>query len=220
MNFEYVPKDFDLETIGVCSPVLKIGMTQDGQKVFSYETKDKMLLTATVRSEEETHRLREEYELNNKVQHDFIKMLAASGVLDCFFFKQFCTIMRRRGTQPRGYQIHHILPLSLGGTNDFENLMLVQKDAHAEIHKRIWDDIYKIMNAEGVGTRAKVLVPALPVVMRNSDLWLLLSPEQLRQKILAEKCRGQKENYHNKTICHAKQSCRMRMGRDYGRGRM
>ena len=38
--------------------------------------------------------------------------------------------------ESKGLHVHHIIPLSHGGTNDESNLMLVCKECHHRIHKR------------------------------------------------------------------------------------
>ena len=36
---------------------------------------------------------------------------------------------------PQGYHVHHILPRSLGGTNDPKNLIALHIDDHMSIHR-------------------------------------------------------------------------------------
>ncbi|MGN1063406.1 MAG: HNH endonuclease signature motif containing protein [Alphaproteobacteria bacterium] len=199
---------------------LKMGVTPDGQRIFLYDTREQLIQPIMLCSEEETKALREQYEKDNKIQRDFVKYLARQGVLELYFSKAYCRVARRRGTRPRGFQIHHIIPLSLGGTNDFSNLMLVHEDIHMEIHERIWDGIYKMMKEAGVGSTAMVILPVLPPVMNKADICQLMSVEQLRQKMTAEKCRKQRDAYRNST---SKQCFRQRIhhirGGGYDRGR-
>jgi hypothetical protein len=42
--------------------------------------------------------------------------------------------MRTKGRPPRNWQVHHKLPLDDGGTNDFDNLVLIKNDPY---HKAI-----------------------------------------------------------------------------------
>lgn len=37
-------------------------------------------------------------------------------------------------------ELHHKLPLALGGTNDIDNLMVLCHDHHVEIHNNRWDE--------------------------------------------------------------------------------
>lgn len=47
----------------------------------------------------------------------------------------------RREIALKALDLHHKTPLSLGGTNDPENLTLLCKDCHAEAHRQIQRDL-------------------------------------------------------------------------------
>lgn len=47
----------------------------------------------------------------------------------------------QNGKVPTGYQVHHKLPLDDGGTNSYDNLVLIKNDAY---HKVITNKVIKI----------------------------------------------------------------------------
>lgn len=55
---------------------------------------------------------------------------------------------RRHHHSPSYYQIHHVLPLSLGGTNSWENLVMVHPKKHRKIHEAIDSQIEGMLYGE------------------------------------------------------------------------
>ena len=65
---------------------------------------------------------------------------------------------------PRGYEFHHIIPLSMGGTNDPTNIVLCEKRLHRIIHQFIDEQ------GEVTGV-ARRIIPVLPGKIWSGDLW-------------------------------------------------
>lgn len=184
-------------------------LNEDGNLVFTYASRmEKDVRPVLYRDDEAVHAMRMAYEQNNKIQREFLKHLAAQGHLNKVFSKSVVRAALTRGARPRNYQVHHIVPLCCGGSNDFSNLMLVHKDVHAEIHDRIWKGIYKTL-AGGIKQRhAFVDLPKLPPVMIPEDRVLLLNLEELRRLLGKEKCKRAKVAYHNgQPIGHCVSKC-------------
>lgn len=77
----------------------------------------------------ETYRaLRREFD--NSVRKDFLKTLATDPTalkqLKKHGVKESEIAKLAKGKVPKGYQVHHKLPLDDGGTNDFDNLVLIR----------------------------------------------------------------------------------------------
>ncbi|MEA1938399.1 MAG: HNH endonuclease signature motif containing protein [Pseudomonadota bacterium] len=51
----------------------------------------------------------------------------------------------REGYVPAGYNVHHKLPISGGGTNSFSNLCLIPIFPHNQIHKYIFEKIWNLV---------------------------------------------------------------------------
>lgn len=85
-------------------------------------------LSYTKRSPERTAELRSEFD--GGVRRDFLQDLGANqadalreaGMTEA----QIARIAS--GRVPQGYQVHHLKPLDDGGTNDFDNLVLIRND--------------------------------------------------------------------------------------------
>ncbi len=173
-------------------------LNEDGNLVFTYDSRmEKEVRPVLYRDDEAVHAMRMAYEYQNKIQREFLKYLAGQGYMDKIFSKTVVRSALNRGARPKDYQVHHVVPLCCGGSNDFSNLMLVHKDVHAEIHDRIWKGIYKTLKAGIKQCHAFVDLPVLPPVMIPEDKVLLFSLEELRRLLAKDKCKRAKIAYHN-----------------------
>ena len=60
--------------------------------------------------------------------------------------------------EPKGYQVHHELPLDDSGTNDFSNLVLIKNDPY---HKVITNYQNSIVRTMKIGESKEVLWPII-----------------------------------------------------------
>lgn len=86
--------------------------------------------------------------------HDRIMQLRQQYDDERFFIRRILDPDNRR----RGWTIHHILPLKLGGGSEISNLVLLPNDVHARLHNIIDDQTHGMR----VGHRGYI---ALPVVL-------------------------------------------------------
>ncbi|GAB5387628.1 MAG: hypothetical protein Alpg2KO_05960 [Alphaproteobacteria bacterium] len=56
--------------------------------------------------------------------------------------------MADTGYVPSGFHVHHKLPVGVGGSNDFENLVLMDANHHAELHRFIDPYLYGMQTGE------------------------------------------------------------------------
>ncbi|MFF2855469.1 T7SS effector LXG polymorphic toxin [Peribacillus sp. NPDC058002] len=93
----------------------------------------------TKRLPEETAKLRREF--NSSVRKNFLKKFANDPVRVEHLRKAGLgegDIARMKdGLNPKGWQVHHNLPLDDGGTNDFTNLVLIKNDPY---HKAVTNE--------------------------------------------------------------------------------
>ncbi|HDR8094715.1 TPA: HNH endonuclease [Bacillus cereus] len=93
-------------------------------------------ITYSKRTREEAEQLRKEFD--RSVRKDFLKSLvndpAKLAELKNAGISDGDIELMKRGKPPIGWQVHHNLPLDDGGTNDFENLTLIQNHPY---HKAI-----------------------------------------------------------------------------------
>ncbi|HDR7622784.1 TPA: WXG100 family type VII secretion target [Bacillus mycoides] len=126
------------------SPYQYTKSTTDGD-VFVGKLYGKDVLLEDVKVEDITYtkRLREEAEqlrkaFDSRVRKDFLNALVndpvkltelkEAGITDADIERM------KKGNNPKGWQVHHNLPLDDGGTNEFENLTLIQNHPY---HKAI-----------------------------------------------------------------------------------
>ncbi|MGM0852570.1 MAG: T7SS effector LXG polymorphic toxin [Bacillota bacterium] len=93
----------------------------------------------TKRLPEETAKLRKEF--NSSIRKTFLKEFANNLVRVKFLREAGLgedDIARMKdGLNPKGWQVHHNLPLDDGGTNDFSNLVLIKNDPY---HKAVTNE--------------------------------------------------------------------------------
>lgn len=106
-----------------------------------------------------------------------IKAWAAAGMLDGKFPAHIVRAAKEMGKKPSGFDFHHELPLSCGGTNASQNVCLIERTLHEWLHKNVWDIVYK--KSKGVsGLKNKhvfVSLPKAPKVITWRDRFLFLT---------------------------------------------
>ncbi len=112
--------------------------TLKGEKVHLKGVKVEEIIY-TKRHPEETAQLRKSF--NNSVKKSFLKTFANDPIRVKYLRKAGLDendIARMKdGLNPKGWQVHHNLPLDDGGTNDFTNLVLIKNDPY---HKTVTNE--------------------------------------------------------------------------------
>lgn len=119
MDFKFLPGD-----IFVC---------RIGNEVVTLSKVEKTKLEYTKRNPDDVLKDREKF--NNSVRGKFLKDLGANHEeeLKQKGFSEDEINMIKAGKVPPGYQVHHKKSLDDGGTNQFDNLVLIDKDSHSVI---------------------------------------------------------------------------------------
>lgn len=47
---------------------------------------------------------------------------------------QYCELCKRNGKTVQGEQVHHIIPIAEGGSNEWSNLMTLCRSCHSRLH--------------------------------------------------------------------------------------
>lgn len=103
-------------------------------------------LKYTKRTSEQTAKLRRKFK--NTVQKEFIQSIVGDPkkvetIRGAGISEKMIERIKTKGRSPDGWWVHHKLPLDDGGTNDFDNLLLIKNDPY---HKAI-------TNAQNAATR-------------------------------------------------------------------
>jgi hypothetical protein len=124
---------------------------------FRYQRRDKA----------ERNALRTAFDM--EIRQSFLKSLAhryKQDLQDSGFTSQNIRSLAR-GYVPRGYQVHHILPLDDGGTNDFSNLVLIR--AHPE-HEAVHQYLDPQIQDLEVGDSRSIKLPKVaPGIYRSAQ---------------------------------------------------
>ncbi|MBG9768165.1 T7SS effector LXG polymorphic toxin [Bacillus vallismortis] len=131
--------------------------TLKGEQVLLKGVKVKEI-SYTKRSPEETAKLRRKF--NSSIKKQFLKGLSndpnkvnklkKAGLTD----KDIARM--KDGLNPKGYQVHHKLPLDDGGTNDMDNLILIKNDPY---HKAITNEQNSLTKGLTPGETKKINWP-------------------------------------------------------------
>ena len=69
----------------------------------------------------------------------FVQKCAEQGLFDSVFTPEEIETAKKYGSLPEEYDIHHIIPLSLGGTNEESNFCVIHRDIHTVLHQRYFN---------------------------------------------------------------------------------
>ena len=123
-----------------------------------------MTVIFTRQSSERTKQLRKEFKANN-VAKQFLRYLFENGYMKRISGR-FVPRKVLRGKVPKGFDIHHIRPLSGGGTNSLSNLCLIERGLHKFLNRRCFDPALKdIVEGETV----EIDIPNLPPLALYKD---------------------------------------------------
>jgi len=113
---------------------------------------------------QKTHELRKEFKHINATKN-FLNYLLDNGYLNRI--RNRINIEKiRKGKVPKNFDIHHIIPLSGGGSNALSNLCLIEKSFHKFLNRRCFDPALKNV-AEG--DTIEIDIPDLPPVALYAD---------------------------------------------------
>ena len=113
---------------------------------------------------EKTHELRKEFR-HQDVTRKFLNFLLDNGYLDRIKYR--LNIRRiRKGKVPKNFDVHHIIPLSGGGSNALSNLCLIEKSFHKFLNRRCFDPALKDIQE---GETVEIDIPDLPPVALYAD---------------------------------------------------
>ena len=90
---------------------------------------------------EVTKALRKQFD-KRKLNQVFVRWLFKQGLLN-----QYADVINleraANGRVPHGFDVHHIVPLSGGGTNRLSNMCLIERSLHKFINKKCFDPALK-----------------------------------------------------------------------------
>lgn len=134
-----------------------------------------MTVLFTRQTHEKTARLRRAFK-HDKVTRRFLIHLYRKGYLKRLS-KIYPLARIAKGKLPRRFDIHHIVPLSGGGTNTLSNLCLIEQSLHKFINRRCFDPALKNIKE---GETVEVNVPNFGPVALHKDYTTFIN-ETLRK---------------------------------------
>ena len=123
-----------------------------------------MTVIFTRQPPEVTAELRREFRHGDFTKR-FLTKLFVTGALNPILHKIYLPRVLK-GKPPKGFDIHHIRPLSGGGNNSLSNLCLIEKPLHRFLNKHCFDPALKDIK---VGETVEIDVPDLPPLALYCD---------------------------------------------------
>lgn len=105
--------------------------------------------------------------------HDIVQGFAKEGLLEGHFNRKVIKLAKLFGFKPRNFNLHHNTPVVWGGTNDPENITLIQYNLHERLHGLTTDLVVKASkeNKSKLSSRVQyVLMPVLPRVLTKKNI--------------------------------------------------
>ena len=113
---------------------------------------------------------------------NFVKKMALSGELNEILSSEQLFQAKKCGYLPKKFNVHHYLPLSMGGGHQDENLCVIDKKLHAWIHAYLLDPIYRDSRFDfSEGKKVYLMLPAKKKVFTQDDFSLFFTSEELEQ---------------------------------------
>jgi phosphohistidine swiveling domain-containing protein len=133
--------DNDIEKISKIEDVNVSGLEGDSKVDFTGKLRGEDIILKGVKTEEISYVKRDTLELNNlrndfnkTVRNDFLKDLSKNtDYLKEVGFSDKDILKMKNGRVPDGWQVHHKLPLDDSGTNNFDNLVLIQNEPYHKV---------------------------------------------------------------------------------------
>lgn len=132
----------------------------------------------------------------------FVRKLAQEHKLDGYFSPDEIKNALKYGKVPQGYDVHHIHPLSLGGTNEESNLCLIEKTLHMYLHA-------KLLNVAAYNYEANIttllILPEIPKVVQANDISIFFHLSEIEAIQKEEVIRLRKKEYQRQKKASATQ---------------
>lgn len=149
------------------------------------------------RSEYETQRCRELFRKkygSPKKGNAFVQECALKGLFDGVMTEKEIILAKRRGILPEAYDVHHLVPLSLGGENTVSNLCVIHRDLHTALHKEHLNLVRDLWDEQKYPV-AYLHVPTKHFLTMD-DLGLFFTPKECQRIQNEAKVRAEKAAYH------------------------
>lgn len=110
-------------------------------------------------NEDENHKLRRHYKRH--VRSKFVKFTAECGELNIALSRRELRAAKKQGKLPLDLTVHHQVPLSMGGTSDYDNMVIISDTNHQKLNEVVFEP--------QIERQDTVFVPMLPKVVDSSS---------------------------------------------------
>lgn len=105
--------------------------------------------------------------------HNIVRDFARKGLMDNHFNRKVVELAEIFGFKPRGFDLHHKMPICWGGKNYAENITLIQRRLHERLHQLTTNALATFFEENKSNKIAKahyVMIPVLPPVLTKKNI--------------------------------------------------
>ena len=105
--------------------------------------------------------------------HNIVRDFARKGLMDNHFNRKVIELAENFGFKPRGFNLHHKMPICWGGRNYSDNITLIQWRLHERLHQLTTNALAAFFEENKPNKIAKahyVLMPVLPPVLTKKNI--------------------------------------------------
>ncbi len=114
-----------------------------------------------------------------EVANEFVKKIAKKGLLNNILNKRDVIYAIRTGRLPKKFNVHHYVPLALGGKNEETNLCVIERKLHKWLHSYLLEPIYRDVKLDGTHKKSYLELPMRQEVFLVSDAHVFFTEQEI-----------------------------------------
>lgn len=115
-----------------------------------------------------------------EVANEFVKAVARKGLLNKLMKRRDVLYAIKTGRLPKRFNVHHYVPLALGGKNESSNLCIIERKLHGWLHAYLLEAIYRDVKLDGSSKKAYLELPIKQDVLTVADAKLFFTEQEIK----------------------------------------
>lgn len=114
-----------------------------------------------------------------EVANEFVKKIAKKGLLNGILKRREIIHAIKTGMLPKKFNVHHYVPLGLGGKNEESNLCVIERKLHKWLHSYLLEPIYRDVKLDGTHKKSYIELPLKQDVLLVNDAHLFFTQQEI-----------------------------------------
>ena len=172
---------------------------------YYYITHGKNKVVYKISRRNEVLSMRDRYEVVN----NFVKKMAQDGRLNNILQADELDLAKKEGLLPKRYNVHHYIPLAMGGQHHESNLCVIDRRLHSWLHAYILEPIYRDLKLDSSEKEMFLLLPPKRDLYTTAQITSFFSKEDYL-KIKEDEEKGTVPFYRPPQVPHNNYAATMR----------